>query len=93
MELNLEICNFVDDMFSCQTLCIQVALIYDRFRSDVCTVLNWFYANCMLENPDMFQLMFLELNEKHRLSLNIQDVKIPSTEHVKLLGIEIDNQL
>ena len=37
--------------------------------------------------------MFLKLNEKHKLRLNIEGVKISSTENVKLLGIEIDNKL
>ena len=37
--------------------------------------------------------MFLGLNEQHKLRLNIDGVKISSTEHVKLLGIEIDNKL
>ena len=37
--------------------------------------------------------MFLGLNEKHKLRLNIEGVKTSSTENVKLLGIEIDNQL
>ena len=47
----------------------------------------------MVANPETFQLMFLELNEKHKLRLNIEGVKISSTKNVKLLGIEIDNQL
>ena len=47
----------------------------------------------MVANPDKFKLMFLGLNEKHKLRLNIEGVKISSTENVKLFGIEIDNQL
>ena len=47
----------------------------------------------MVANPDKFQLMFLGLNERHKLHLNIEGVKISSIEHVKLLGIEIDKKL
>ena len=47
----------------------------------------------MMANPDKFQLMFQGLTEKHMLRLNIEGVKISSTERGKLLGIEIDNQL
>ena len=36
--------------------------------------------------------MFLGLNKKQKLRLNIEGVKILSTESVKLLEIEIDNQ-
>ena len=47
----------------------------------------------MVANPDKFQLMFLGLNEKHKLRFNIEGVKISSSKNFKLLGIEIDNQL
>ena len=56
-------------------------------------VLNWFYANGMVVNPNKFQLMFLGLHEEQKLRLNIVAEKISSTEHIKLLGIEIDSQL
>ena len=37
--------------------------------------------------------MFLGLKRKQGLRLNIQGSKIVAKEHVKLLGIEIDNKL
>ena len=92
MELNSEICNFADDntVYSCGT---RISEIMTNLENDLSTLLNWFYANGMVANPDKFQLMFLGLNERHKLRLNIEGVKISSTEHVKLLGIEIDNKL
>ena len=51
------------------------------------TLLNWFYANNTVANPDHFQLMFLGIPEKHEGDI------ISSTEYVKGLGIEIDNQI
>ena len=92
MELNSEICNFADDntAYSCGT---RISEIMTNLENDLSTLLNWFYANGMVANPDKFQLMFLGLNERYKLRLNIEGVKISSTEHFKLLGIEIDNKL
>ena len=47
----------------------------------------------MVVNPKKFQLLFLGLKRKQGLRLNIQGSKIVAKEHVKLLGIEIDNRL
>ena len=47
----------------------------------------------MLANPRKFQLMFLGLKRKQGLHLNIQGSKIVAQEHVKRLGIEIDDKL
>ena len=77
-------------MYSCGT---RINEITTNLENDLSTLLNWFYANGMVANPDKFQLMFLGLNEKRKLCLNIEGVKISSTEHVKLLGNEIDNKL
>ena len=44
-------------------------------------------------NPKKFELMFLGLKRKRGLRLNIQGNKILAKEHVKLLGIEINNKL
>ena len=92
MELNSEICDSADDntLYSCG---IRISDITTNLEHDLSTLLNWFYANGVVANPDKFQLMFLGLNKKHKLRLNIDGVKISSTENIKLLGIEIDNQL
>ncbi len=39
------------------------------------------------------KLMFLGLKKKHELRLNINGNTIQAANHVKLLGIEIDNKL
>ena len=92
MELNSEICNFGDNntVYSCDT---SISRISTNLENDLNTQLNWFYANGMVANPDKFQLMFLGLDEKHKFHLNSEGVKISSTENVKLLGVETDNQL
>ena len=47
----------------------------------------------MVVSPKKFQLMFLGLKRKQGLSRNNQGSKIVAKEHVKLLGIEIDDKL
>ena len=68
-ELNSEIRNFAEDntVYSCGT---RISEITTTFENDLSTLLYWFYANGMVANPDKFQLMFLGLNEKHKLRLN-----------------------
>ena len=38
-------------------------------------------------------LIFLGLKAQRRLRLNINENKLSATDHVKLLGIEVDNKL
>ena len=47
----------------------------------------------MVANPKKFQLMFLGLKGQRRLRLKINENKLSATDHVKLLGIEVDNKL
>ena len=47
----------------------------------------------MIANPEKFQIMFLGLSDQRCLCLNIEGKKLPSTDTVKLLGIQIDNKL
>ena len=77
-------------MYACGT---SISEITTNLENDISTLLHWFYANGMVANPDKFQSIFLGLNEKHKLRLNIEGVKTSSTENVKLLGIEIGSQL
>ena len=47
----------------------------------------------MSANPSKFQIMFLGLKRKNTLCLNIKGQLITQSEHVKLLGVTIDNSL
>ena len=47
----------------------------------------------MVANPKKFQLMYLGLQGKIRMRLNIEGSKVPATGHVKLLGVETDSKL
>ena len=55
---------------------------------------EWFKNNYMLANPHKFQAIFLNHKRKHvQENLNFGDVNITSEEHVKLLGVELDDRL
>ena len=47
----------------------------------------------MIANPEKFQIMFHGLKDERCLRLNIEGKKLPITDTVKLLGIQIDNKL
>ena len=72
-------------MYSCGT---SISEITTQVENDLSILLGLFYTNSMVANPDKFQLMFLGLNEKLKLRLNIEGVEISS-----LNRIEIDNKL
>ena len=78
MQLNSEICNFAEDktVFSFGT---SISEVTTNLENDLSTLLNWFFANGMVANPDKFELMFLGLNDKHKLRLNNEGVRISSS--------------
>ena len=45
----------------------------------------------MAANPGKFQVMFLGMKEQPKLTLKINDITIPHTDKVKLLGVTIDS--
>ena len=92
ISLDSEICNFADDntIFSRGNELHEIVTVLEN---DLSILLEWFICNGMEVNPKEFQLMFLGLKRKQGLRLNIQGSKTVAKDHVKLLGIEIDNKL
>ena len=92
MRLDSDICNFADDntIYSCG---IDLHEIVTNLESDLSRLLEWFTNNGMVANPEKFQVMFLSLKGQRSLRLNINDNKLSATDHVKLLGIEVDDKL
>ena len=92
INLDSEICNFADDntLYSCGH---DLQEIVTNLENDLSKLLEWFKSNGMVANPKKFQLMFLGLQGEKRLRLNIEENKIPTAGHVKLLGVEIDSKL
>ena len=64
-----------------------------KLEGDLQGLMQWFTDNGMSANPSKFQILFLGLKSKNKLCLNINDQLTPSSEGVKLLGVNIDNSL
>ena len=87
-----EVCNFADDntIYSCSS---SLDLVIRSLESELCRCLTWFDANKLVTNPNKFQLIFLGVDDAENFSLCIGESEIRASNHVKLLGIYIDNQL
>ena len=55
--------------------------------------LDWFETNLMVANPAKVKIVFLGLNQTHKLYLEVSNKIIPSSDTVKLLGVDIDSKL
>ena len=87
-----KVCNFADD----NTLYATSKPLHEVLASlelDVGITLDWFETNFMVANPSKFQIMFLGLHQPHKLWLEINNQIVPSSDTVKLLGIDIDSKL
>ena len=67
--------------------------IVTNLESDLSRFLEWITNNKMVANPKKLQSMFLGFKGQRRLRLNTNENKLSATNHVKLLGIEVDNKL
>ena len=92
IEMESEICNFADDttIYACDT---SIEAVMIRSEGDVLRLLKWFTDNGMTANPSKCQIMFLGRKDMSKLCLSITGNLIPSSNQVKLLGVNIDNSL
>ena len=85
--------NYADDN---SLFCTAPAIdaVISNLQLDGNRAIKWFADNGMLANPEKFQFMMISRDENcsRRLILNDSTV-IVSDDHVKLLGIVIDNKL
>ena len=86
------ICNFADDT-TIYTNGNNIESVILSLEEDLSRTLNWFRTNHMAANPGKFQVMFLGMREQPKLTLEINNITIPLTDRVKLLGVTIDSQL
>ena len=86
------ICNFADDNSLYASRKDQTEVI-SVLQKELYNVLHWFKINSMAANPDKFQLMFLGKVSENVTNISIDNVILQATNSVKLLGINIDNNL
>jgi len=87
-----EICSFADNttIYSCDANIDSVIVKLERDRWEL---LEWYTANSMSANSSKFQIMVLGTKRKNNLFLNSNRQLIPPSQHIKLLGVTIDNTL
>ena len=83
-------CNFADDttIYACDT---SIEVVTIRLESYLHRMLQWFTDNDKKSLPQKFKKCWCE--KKSRLCLNFNGLFIPSSNQVKLLGVNIDNSL
>jgi hypothetical protein len=89
LNISSEICNFADD----NTLSAEGDFLFEvvsKLKTDLSNVLHWFKINSMAPNSEKFQLMFLG---NPGTTLNVNGYSLKPSKYVKLLGVEIDNEL
>ena len=73
------------------TISNNIDTLRQKLGSETSILNQWFKDNHFKMNPDKCHLMVTKHNED--VSLNVQGKIIKGSESVKLLGINIDNQL
>ena len=86
-----EICNFADDN-SLYAFGKTMATVKTSLENETQKVLWWYKINELVANPAKFQIMFLGAKEVIS-NLTIDSISIPVTNHIRLLGVTIDNKL
>ena len=86
--------NFADD----NTIAVTCKNLNDLLRTlekESESAVDWFRNNNMIANPDKFQAIIMNKRRENQIThkLKIYNNEIETTKSVKLLGIEIDNQL
>ena len=86
--------NFADDN-TLYAASKDISTLLEILKSETEEAIKWFETNNMFANPDKFQAIVVHHNKnvKGDYNIDVNNIKIKSTNSVKLLGVEIDNNL
>ena len=91
---DIDIYNYADDN------CISFAgnsidVIEDTLNKEIISLMEWFRKNSLAANPAKFQTMLVKSNSIKDTELNVtaDNVSLPSSDTMKVLGIDIDARL
>ena len=72
-----------------------IDIITDKLHKESVSLIEWFRKNSLAANPAKFQTMLLKSNSIKDIQLNItvENVSLPSSDTMKVLGIDIDDRL
>ena len=86
-----DISNYADDTTaSCAG--DNVDEIIEKLQNVASIMLTWFQSNYLQANPDKFQFILYNSDDKYMLTIN-KNVKLESLDYVKLLGVTVDTKL
>ena len=91
---DINIYNYADDN------CISfegrsIDIITDKLHKESVSLMEWFRKNSLAANPAKFQTMLLKSNSIKDIQLNVtvENISLPSSDTMKVLGIDIDDRL
>ena len=91
---DINIYNYADDN------CISFAgssidIIADTLNKEMVSLMEWFRKNSLAANPAKFQTMLVKSNniKDAELNVTVDNVSLPSSDAMKVLGIDIDDRL
>ena len=91
---DINIYNYADDN------CISfegrsIDIITDKLHKESVSLMEWFRNNSLASNPAKFQTMLLKSNSIKDIQLNVtvENIFLPSSDTMKVLGIDIDDRL
>ena len=92
INLDSEICNFADDdtLYPCGHDQQEIVI---NLENDLSKILEWLKSNGMVANPKNIPANVPWLAREKRLRLSIEENRVPTADHVELLGVEIDSKL
>ena len=91
---DINIYNYADDN------CISfvgslIDIIADTLNKEIVSLMEWFRKNSLAANPAKFQTMLVKTNniKDAELNVTVDNVSLPSSDAMKVLGIDIDDRL
>ena len=92
VDMNCEIANYADDnhLYYADNCAITLKIV---LANGTRAAIAWFENNYMYANPDKFQSMILNHGGDISISISIQDDVIIPSDHIKVLGITLDDSL
>ena len=88
---NPKVCNFADGNTLYSTGKHLSEVLASLELDDI--ALDWFETNFMVASPSKLKVISLGLHQTHQLCLEINNQVIPSSDTVKLLGIDIYSKI
>ena len=86
------IVNYADNIHICYKN-KSTEVLCEVLRLDTNNAICWFEQNYMDANPNKFQGIILDKDVPQSIALTAQDYEIPRSNHLKVLGVTLDDKL